>query len=74
MRKLSTLRENWDEVSRWETRLLQEMTIFESVSELEALNCEFRKELDETEPLYRQERLQHLIELQARLGRLNKTH
>ncbi len=74
MRDLSSLRENWDEVERWETRLLREMTVFESTAELEALYCEFREELDKTETLYRQERLQHLMDLQARLGKLKDTH
>ncbi len=68
MRKLSSLRENWDEVARWETRLLREMTIAESAAELEALYREFRKELDRTEPLYHEERQHHLADLQARQG------
>jgi hypothetical protein len=74
MRKLSTLRENWDEVARWEMRLLREQTISESAAELEALHREFKKELDETDQLYRRERLQQLAELQARLRRLNDLH
>lgn len=49
------------------------MTVFETVAELEALFSEFREELDRTEQLYRQERLQYLIELQARLLKLKSS-
>jgi|GEM_PF-1588346 len=73
MRELSSLRENWDEVAKWETESLRRMTIFETVAELEALFSEFREELDRTEQLYRQERMQYLIELQARLLKLKSS-
>jgi len=74
MRKLSHLRENWDEVARWETRLLQAMTVAESAAELEALYREFRQELEETEHLYHEERQHHLADLQARLKKLDTFH
>ncbi|MBI2267803.1 MAG: hypothetical protein HYU64_21985 [Armatimonadetes bacterium] len=70
MRDLSLLRENWDEIKKIETQLLRKMTIFESVEELEALYLEFRHELEITEPLYRDERVRYLCELQERLGTL----
>ncbi|MGV8122498.1 MAG: hypothetical protein AB2L14_22295 [Candidatus Xenobiia bacterium LiM19] len=73
MRELSSLRENWDEVAKWETESLRGMTVFETVAELEALFSEFREELDRTEQLYRQERVQYLIELQARLMKLKSS-
>jgi len=73
MRELSSLRENWDEVAKWETESLRGMTVFETVAELEALFSEFREELDRTEQLYRQERVQYLIELQARLLKLKSS-
>lgn len=73
MRELSSLRENWNEVAKWETESLRGMTVFETVAELEALFSEFREELDRTEQLYRQERVQYLIELQARLLKLKSS-
>jgi molybdopterin converting factor small subunit len=73
MRELSSLRENWDEVAKWEAESLRGMTVFETVAELEALFSEFREELDRTEQLYRQERLQYLIELHARLMKLKSS-
>jgi len=70
MRELSSLRENWDEVEKWETESLRRKTIFESAAEQEALYSEFREELDRTEPLFRSERIQYLIDLQTRLLKL----
>jgi hypothetical protein len=70
MRELSSLRENWDEVEKWETESLRRKTIFESAAELEALYSEFREELDRTEPLFRSERISYLIDLQTRLSKL----
>lgn len=70
MRDLASLRENWKEAEKWETRLLQEMSVVNSVEELEALYREFKSTLEETEYLFRDERLLHLQELQQRLSAL----
>jgi len=58
---------------KWRVVKKSRMTVFETVAELEALFSEFREELDRTEQLYRQERLQYLIELQARLLKLKSS-
>lgn len=72
MRPLSSLREGWEEIEAEETRLLRQMTIQESVARYLALQREFEPQLQATEEFFREERLQHLAELQRRLRRLEE--
>ena len=72
MRDLSELRNGWDEREMMETELLRRLTLSEGIGQLDRLYREFRSELEETEELYRPERLDAMAELQRRLLRLNR--
>jgi hypothetical protein len=72
MRDLSAVRAGWDEVAAEETRLLRELTVQESIRQLIALHRAFEPQLQQTEALYRAERMAHLIALQQCLERLNE--
>jgi len=69
MRGLSTLRQGWEEIEAEETRLLRELTIQESMSQLLALQQAFEPQLRQTEALFRADRVAYLEELQLRLRR-----
>lgn len=72
MRNLASLRENWEEAKKWETRILREMSLFQGVEELEAMYREFKFTLEETDHLFREEHTRHLQELQERLSKLRQ--
>ena len=72
MRDLSTVRDGWAAVEAEEVRLLRQLTVQESVSQLAALYEEFEPWLQQTEALFRLEREAYLIELQRRLHRLEE--
>lgn len=72
MRPLAGLREGWDERRRLEGRLLRAMTVFQSVSELEALYRDFGRHLEEREPDLQERRARHLASLQERLARASR--
>jgi len=78
MKDLSRVRDGWDEVEAEETRLLRQMTVQESLRHLLALQRAFEPQLQQTEELFRAERLAYLEELQRRLaalaGRPEKRH
>ncbi len=69
MRDLSTLRDGWEEVEAFETQLLREMTLEQSLAAQVALQIEFEPQLQETDALFRPDREAALIELQKRLFR-----
>jgi len=69
MRDLSTLRQGWDEIEAEETRLLRELTVQESMSQLLRLQQAFEPQLQQTEALFRADRIAYLGELQRRLRR-----
>ena len=71
-KNITALRENWEVARNWDTSLLREMSVFESVGDLEALYREFRSTLEETDHLFREERFGHLQELQDRLRALGR--
>ena len=72
MRDLKTHRQGWDEIEREERRLADRLTIPQSVSIFLSL-CETMAPLmKDTEELFRRDREAYLIELQARLRRLNE--
>jgi len=62
---------NWDAVRAEETRLLRSISMQEGARQFFALLAEFEPWLQETESLYRDQRNQALIQLQARLASLN---
>ncbi|MDY7080139.1 MAG: hypothetical protein SXV54_24930 [Chloroflexota bacterium] len=70
MRGLSRVRDGWDEVEVEETRLLRQMTVQESLRHLLTLQRAFEPQLQQTEPLFRADRLAYLEELQRRLATL----
>lgn len=67
---LSRMREGWDEIEGVETRLLRQMTAQESLRHYLALQRAFEPQLQQTEPLFRAERMAYLEELQRRLAKL----
>ena len=69
-RDLGALRRNWEEIEAEETRLLQQMTVQEGISQLLALHRIFEPQFQQTEALFRAEREAHLVELQWRLQKL----
>jgi len=66
---LSPVRDGWQEVEAEETWLLSQMTVQDSLRQLLALQRAFEPHLQQTEALYRAERLACLEELQSRLWR-----
>ena len=70
MRDLSRVRDGWDEIEADEIRLLRQMTVQESLRHLLTLQRAFEPQLQQTESLFRAERLAYLEELQCRLGML----
>jgi len=69
---LSRVRDGWQEVEAEETRLLCRMTIQDSLRQLLALQRAFEPYLQQTEALFRAERLACLEELQRRLAQLDE--
>jgi len=69
---LSHVREGWEAIEAQETRLLRQMTVEESLQQLLNLHRTFEAQLQETEPLFRAERMAYLEELQRRLLKLEK--
>ncbi|MFQ6101786.1 MAG: hypothetical protein ACE5OS_11220 [Anaerolineae bacterium] len=67
---LSRVREGWDEIEAEETCLLRQMTVRESLHHYLELQRAFEPQLQQTESLFRAERLAYLEELQRRLGTL----
>jgi hypothetical protein len=70
VKDLSQVRDGWDEVEMEETRLLRRMTVQESLRQYLELQRAFEPQLQETESLFRAERLAYLEELQRRLSTL----
>jgi hypothetical protein len=67
----SLLGDEWRAVEAEETRLLTQMTIQDSLRHLLALYRAFEPHLQQTEAIFRAERLAHLAELQHRLAQLD---
>lgn len=70
MRELKSLRGGGDAFEEIETRLLQELSIQESVRQWLALQRAFARQLEETADLFEEDRRAALAELQSRLRRL----
>ena len=73
---LKNIHANWDAIHAEETRLLRVLSPQEGARQFFALMAEFESWLQETESVFRNERNQAVIELQARLASLNvnKSH
>jgi hypothetical protein len=63
---------NWAEIEAEETRLLREMTVEQSVREFLRIQATLEPQFQATEALFRPEREEHWITLQARLARLEE--
>jgi hypothetical protein len=70
MKTIGDLRQGWEEIEQIETRLLQNLTVQESLQQWLSLQETFEAQLQETAALFAGERRAALIELQARLQRL----
>jgi hypothetical protein len=68
---LKNIPTNWDPIHAEETRLLRALSPQEGARQFFALLAEFEPWLQETEPIFRNERNRAMIELQARLATLN---
>ena len=68
---LSRVRDGWREVEAEETRLLAQMSIQDGLRHLLALQRAFEPHLQQTEALFRADRLAYLEELQRRLAQLD---
>ena len=66
---LSRARDGWEDRLRLEARVLGQMTVFESVAEMESLYRQFKVEMDSQDHLFFPERVAYLTELQARLAK-----
>lgn len=69
---LRQLRQGWDEIEVEETRLLRQLTVPESIAQFLALQTEFEPWLQETEAIFRPQRLEAMAQLQERLLKLNE--
>ena len=68
---LKNISTNWNAVHAEEIRFLRALSPQEGMRQFFALMAEFEPWLRETESLFREERNRAMIELQARLARLN---
>jgi hypothetical protein len=71
MKPLSQLRQQWTAVADVETEWLRQLTPQESFRQFQALQREFEPQLQATEAIFRQQRLDMLAQMQARLLQLN---
>jgi hypothetical protein len=71
MQDLRLARQDWTEIEALETALLRRLTVEEGISQWLGLQREFEPQLQATEHLFRQARIDGLIQLQTRLAALN---
>jgi len=69
---LSQVRARWQAIEAEERHLLVQTTVQDSLRQWLALQQAFESQLQETEEIFRADRLAYLEELQCRLARLNK--
>ena len=74
MLDLRQARQDWTEIEVFETQLLRHLTPEQGIQQYLALQREFEPQLQETEGIFRQQRIHALIQLQARLVTLNSRH
>ena len=71
MMDLSQARQDWTEIDAIKTQLLRHLTLEQGMQQYLALQREFEPQLQETEGIFRQQRIDALTQLQARLATLN---
>lgn len=71
MINLSQHQQGWAEIEALETQLLRQLTIEQGIQQFLTLQREFEPQLQETEEIFRQSRIQALTQLQTRLVALN---
>ena len=71
MKPLSQLRQNWTAVTDLETAWLRQLTLQESFRQFQSLQREFEPQLQATEAIFRQQRIEMLAHLQTCLLQLN---
>ena len=71
MMDLSRARQDWTEIELIKTQLLRQLTLEQGMQQYLALQSEFEPQLQETEGVFRQQRIHALTQLQARLASLN---
>lgn len=72
MRSLDKARDGWDEFERRKRRFADELTIEESLRIFLSLQQALEPMMEETEEIFRAERMAYLAELQARLLKLEE--
>jgi len=70
MRDLSSVREGWEAAEEAKWRSLRALTVQESLEIWLGLQQTFEAQLQETAPLFAEDRRQALVELQERLQKL----
>lgn len=71
MMHLSQARQDWTEIDALETQLLRHLTLEQGMQQYLALQREFEPQLQQTEGIFRQQRIDALTQLQARLASLD---
>ena len=71
MKPLTQLRQDWTAVTNIETQWLRQLTLQQGIKQFLALQREFEPQLQATETIFRQQRLETLAQLQTRLRQLN---
>jgi hypothetical protein len=69
--ELSKVRQGWSEIEALETQILRRLTVEAGIRQYLALQAEFEPQLLASEPYFRQQRNDALVQLQARLLTLN---
>ncbi len=74
MMDLSQAWQGWAELDALETQLLRRLTVAQGMQQYLALQREFEPQLQESEAVFRQQRIDALVQLQARLATLNSSN
>jgi DNA-binding transcriptional MerR regulator len=72
MSDLRRIREGWAALERERIRLLRQMTVQEGIRQYLALQRALEPHFQQTEALFRPQRMAYLAELQERLSRLER--
>jgi len=72
MSDLRRIREGWETLERQRIQFLRQMTVQEGIQQYLALQRALEMQFQQTEALFRPQRLAYLAELQERLARLER--
>ena len=72
MSDLRRIREGWEALERQRIRFLRQMTVQEGIRQYLALQRALEPHFQQTEALFRPQRMAYLTELQERLARLER--